>query len=643
MVSHTGSAPTVAWVIAGTGLVAALGGLAVDASIHSDVAIRDCVLAVATLVVGARIASHAPGNRYGWLLLLVGILAAASVDISLATSGPLVVLGQWASFPSYAVLALSGCFFPDGVLPSRRWRVPVLIVVAGLCLGVVGFVAFGARTAGEPVTIGQEGSLGWDQIAGIVGLGSLLVAALLALVAILVRIGRATVVERGPLVWAAASTALLILGMVLEAVGVPMTAVLVALAFPAVGVIAIARYGLYDIDTVVHRSLLYGTLTLAAAAIYATLPALVVQWSGVPAPFAAAVAALAVLPLHGWLQRLIDRWLYGTSGRPVELLTSLARGVGTALTPDDMLTAVVDGVAEGLRVPYVAVLLDPGARPERSAGSRRPWPVTSLELVYRGVRIGELAVQQRAPDEPWTRRERRLLDTLALQAAAPAAAVRLIRDLQQARERLVTTREEERRRLRKDLHDGVGPALSGARMQLRAALPGLESDHDVTALRAIEDDLGLASTELRRAIEGLRPPALDRGLAGALAGVADRHVHGGLQIDLAMPDRLDGVPAAVEVALYRVLDEALINCVRHAAATRVTVRVARAADQLVLTVADDGRGYAGPRDGGVGTESMRQRCEELGGSFTIEEAEPRGTLLRASFGGGLAPAAGSPP
>ncbi len=631
MASVVGRAPVLAWAIAGTGLALTLGGLLAEHPVGGEIAVRDCVLAVATLIVGARIASHAPGNSYGWLVLLAGFLAAVSVGFSLASSGPALAVAGWVSYPSYAVLALSSCYFPDGRLPSPRWRPVLLIVIAGLAVGVVGLAALGARTVGEPDT--QPLTPGWDQAAAGVGLVALLAAALLALAAIVVRIRRTPPVGRGPLIWAAASTGLLVLGMLLEAADVPMTAVLVALVFPAAGVIAIARYGLYDIETVVHRSLLYGTLTLVVAGGYAAVAALLVQWE-VPAPFAAAVTVLAVLPLRTWLQRLIDRWLYGASGHTAELLTSLARGVGTALTPDDMLTAVVDGVAEGLRAPYVAVLLDPGSRPERAAGLQRPWPLTTRELRYRDTRIGELVVQQRAPDEPWTRRERKLLDTLALQVAAPAAAVALIRDLQHARERLVTAREEERRRLRKDLHDGVGPALSGARMQLRAALAGLPASAEDSAMHAIEDDLGLASAELRRAIEGLRPPALDRGLAAALAGVVDRHAQAGLRIELAMEDRLDGVRAAVEVALYRVLDEALTNCVRHAGATTVTVRVERTAEHLVLTVTDDGRGYAGPRDGGVGTESMRQRCEELGGSLVIEPSEPHGTVLRATFGGG---------
>ncbi len=622
-------APVLAWTIAGAGLVLTLTGLITDQLVGGRIEYRDCLLAVATLIVGARIASHAPGNGYGWLLLLVGALAAVAAGLSLLTAGGLPVSTGWASYPSYAALALSGCYFPDGRLPSRRWLPWVVALIVGLAVGVVGLAALAARTAGVPE--GEQAAPGWDRTAAGIGLVALLGAALLALGAIAVRIRRAAPVSRGPLIWAAVSTVLLVLAMVLEAADVPATAMSIALVFPAAGVIAIARYGLYDIDTVVHRSLLYGTLTLAVAGVYAGVAFLVVEWSTLPAPFAAAVAVIAVLPLRNWLQRLIDRWLYGASGRPVELLSSLAKGVGTALTPDDMLTAVVDGVAHGLRAPYVAIVLEPETRPERSSGAQRPWPVTSCELQYRGTRIGELVVQQRAPDEPWTRRERRLLDTLALQVAAPAAAVRLIRDLQHARERLVTTREEERRRLRKDLHDGVGPALSGARMQVRAALAAGQPGLGGTVLEAIEGDLGLASSELRRAVEGLRPPALDRGLTQAITGVLDRHVNGGLRIDASIDDRLEGVGAAVEVALYRVLDEALTNCARHAAATQVRVQISRSHDRLTLTLTDDGRGYAGPRDGGVGIESMRQRCEELGGSLSIRAQSPHGTVLTATL------------
>ncbi|MFT4295363.1 MAG: sensor histidine kinase [Micropruina sp.] len=627
---HLG-APTVAWTIAAAGLIVALGSLLVEPVAAGTVNFHHVIVAVIALPLGARVASHAPRNHFGWWLLAAGALAALAAGFGLARSGVGGWVGNWVWFPGYAILALSGVLFPDGRLPSRRWRVPLAVIGAGLLIGLVGIAVFQARY----LPTGAAVPMTWDVVASWIGLAALLLAAVLAPVAIGLKVRRAGPGERGALLWGVASAALVVVALALEAGGVSLAGVLAILAFPLATVVAIVRYGLYDIDTVVHRAMLYGTLALAVMGIYAALTAVVADVAGAQlAPIAAALAAVAVLPVRDSLQRAIDRRLYGDSGRPYELLTSLARGVGMALTPGEMLTAVVDRVAEGLRVPYVAVLLDPSERPERSSGTQRPWPVTTLDLVHRGATIGQLVVQQRAPDEPWLPRERRLLHALALQVAAPAAAVRLIRDLQQARERLVTAREEERRRLRKDLHDGVGPALSGARMQLRAALAALGRTPEESAVRAIEDDLSLASTELRRAIEGLRPPALDRGLPAALAGVVDRHAQGGPPIDLVLPDRLEGVLAAVEVALYRVLDEALSNCVRHAGASRVTAQIRRQDDSLLLTVTDDGRGYSGPRPGGFGTESMRQRCEELGGSFAIEAAAPHGTVVTARFGCG---------
>ncbi|MEZ5090977.1 MAG: hypothetical protein R2719_15500 [Micropruina sp.] len=216
--------------------------------------------------------------------------------------------------------------------------------------------------------------------------------------------------------------------------------------------------------------MLYGILASALVGVYALLAAFVVRLFPARRPGRGRAVALLALPLRDWLQRLIDRRVYGQSGSPYELLTALARGVGRALTPGDMLTEVVERVAEGLRVPYVAVLLEPGDQPERSAGTRRPWPVASLELVHRGATIGHLVVQQRAPDEPWLPRERRLLKALALQIAAPAAAVRLIRDLQHTRERLSH-----------DARGGTPPAAPGPARRRRS---GAERRPDASCVRS---------------------------------------------------------------------------------------------------------------------------------------------------------------
>lgn len=653
-------APRTAWGIAVIGVVVAVGSLALEPFVISGapdqwsdgiVSVRYVFIAALTLLVGARVVSHMPRLRYGWLLLATGFTAALSAALSLAAAvpGPWVIQWgrQWVWFLSYALFTLTALLFPDGLPPSARWRLPLRVLYVGLGVGLIGLAVWSSGDE-EPVGSGDV----WG-IAALCGLVALFISAVLGPVAIAVRARRAAPALKTPLRWGAISAVLVLLGMVLEvlpAFGFPRvgwTAVTAALVFPAATALMIARYGLYDIDRIVHRSMLYGALVLAAGGVYAVaLPTtgwlINTMWkpdgpdplaqSEVAAQAAAIVAAaaavLAVLLLRSWLYEFLERRLYGYAARPYELLSSLASGVGTALTPGEMLGAVVDGVADGLRVPYAAVFLAPRESPEQAVGDRRPWPVTSLDLVHRGDTIGQLVVQQRAPDEPWTRRERKLLAALAAQVAAPAAAVRLIRDLQQARERLVTAREEEKRRLRKDLHDGVGPVLSGVRMQLRA-LAGTSAAEP--GLSGIEEDLALASDELRRAIDGLRPPGLDRGLVPALRGVVERHVQAGdAEIALDIPETLD-LPAAVEVALYRILDEALTNCVRHAAASSVQVAVQRRTDAVELTVTDDGRGFAGPRDDGVGTESMRQRCEEIGGRFTIAAAAPTGTVVAATL------------
>lgn len=647
--------PTTAWVIAALGIILAVSTLVIDQVNESGMYFRDAFLAVGTLVIGARVASHDPDHRYGWLLLAAGNSAALSAVSGLASGGPRVI--EWINlsigFPSYALMAIIVLLFPDGALPSRRWRIPLVILGTGLVLGTVGIatVAWQQPELLEPDEglLEFDSSFSWSHVAAQIGLIALMITSVLGPIAIGLRIRRADPAKRGPLIWGAFSAALVFVGLILESMSadVPFVSVFVALVFPATTILVIARYGLYDIDRIIHRSMVYGALVLAVGGVYVTTLLMIrtvvptvraphtagqaTEAAYAASAVAAVAATLVVLPLRAWLYEFIERRFYGDTERPYELLTDLARGVGTALTPTEILSAVVDGIAEGLRVPYVAVVLAPREHPERSAGNRRPWPVTSLDLVHRGTTIGSLLVQQRAPDEPWTRRERELLGALAIQAAAPAAAVGLIRDLQQARERLVTAREEEKRRLRKDLHDGVGPVLSGVRMQLRA-LAGATPPEAV--LSGIEEDLTLASSELRRALDGLRPPALDRGLLSALRGVVDRHAqHSGIRITLVVPDELNA-PAAAEVALYRILDEALTNCVRHAEANHIEVSVHRSTEQVRLVVADDGKGFTGVRDGGIGTESMRQRCEELGGSFTIEANGLSGTTVTAIFPAG---------
>ena len=399
------------------------------------------------------------------------------------------------------------------------------------------------------------------------------------------------------------------------------------IAIPVATAIGVLRYGLYDIDLLVHRSLLYGLLTVAVVAVYGGTVVASARIAGAAAaPVAAAATVVAVLPLRQGVQSLLARLLYGQGARPYELVVTLGRRIGLAHTPEGVLAAAVTAIGEGLKVPFVAVYLGERNRPESTHGRRRRWPVTTLTLSYRSRGIGRLLVQQRSPDEPWSRRERALLHNITEQLGPSAASVGLTRDLQAAREGLVRAREEELRRLQRDLHDGIGPALAAARMLAKAARARTGDE----ALEGLEADLSDASTELRRIIDGLRPPALDRGLAGALDAATRRHRSASLNIDLTITGDVHDLPAAVEVVTYRVVDEALTNVTKHASAKHAVVVVVRAADALHIRVDDDGTGLANPRTDGVGLESMRLRCQELGASLRIVPLAP-GTRIAATI------------
>jgi signal transduction histidine kinase len=221
-------------------------------------------------------------------------------------------------------------------------------------------------------------------------------------------------------------------------------------------------------------------------------------------------------------------------------------------------------------------------------------------------------------------------------------AADLTTQLQRSRERLVTAREEERRRIRRDLHDGLGPVLAGIAMQLDAARRLTRRDQDAAdqLLQHLREQTQAAIADIRRLVYELRPPALDDlGLAGALARhAASCSTPGGPQVSVDADPGLPALPAAVEVAAYRIATEAVTNITRHAGARTATVTLAAADGVLLVEVADDGRGISPGHRAGVGLISMRERAEELGGSCTVAPRPGGGTLVSARL-----PLAGPPP
>jgi signal transduction histidine kinase len=249
--------------------------------------------------------------------------------------------------------------------------------------------------------------------------------------------------------------------------------------------------------------------------------------------------------------------------------------------------------------------------------------VDEFPMVYQDEVIGRLLAGRRGTQR-FRASDRRLLADLARQAGVAAHAVQLTLALQRSRAALVTAREEERRRLRRDLHDGLGPALSGVTLGLHAATANVrrDPDHAVSQLTALQGQMQDAVADIRRLVYGLRPPALDElGLALAIRREAARLEGGGLTIEVeVVPEQLGQLPAAVEAAAYRIASEALTNVSRHAGATHCVVRLSRGRE-LAVEVRDDGRGMDG-RPAGVGLAGMRERAAELGGVCRVEALEP---------------------
>lgn len=421
---------------------------------------------------------------------------------------------------------------------------------------------------------------------------------------------------------------------------------LISLPIPATIGWAIVHDRLFDIDVAIRRTLVYGPLTLGVIAAYlvavAALTAALGPQEYAVSLLATGLAALVALPLRDGLQRTVERLLYGQRSQPVEVMRRLGMRLEVAADPARAFPAVAETLADALRLPYVALeVTDESGATSLVAeyGARQP-AVHTMELIHGGEPVGRLVLGLRSGEPAFEPSELALLGDLARQAGSAVHAQRLRDDLARSRARLVSTREEERRRLRRDLHDGLGPALAAVAMRAEAAST-LLPDRPYDARRHVEvigDEIRTVMGDLRRLVDGLRPPSLDQlGLAGSIRERIDRFPptdgqRGGFHATLiARPDPLPELPAAVEVAAYRIAVEALTNALRHAEAQACVIRLT-ASDSLTIEVEDDGVGVAAmARPTGTGMESMRERAAEVGGTFAVEPARPRGTIIRAEL------------
>jgi signal transduction histidine kinase len=405
--------------------------------------------------------------------------------------------------------------------------------------------------------------------------------------------------------------------------------------------VAVLRHRLFDVDALISRTLVYGGLTAAVVAVYVltvgylglllrTDDALIVSLVGTGA------AAALVQPLRERLQRSVNRLVYGQRDEPYAVLSRLGERLDAAAAAGGALPAVAETVVGALRLPYAALRVARAGELETAAAAGTPTATLQvLPLLHRGELVGELVVGQE-PGEPLDASDRRLLEDIARRAGAAVHAARLADELRRSRERLVSAREEERRRLRRDLHDGLGPTLAGLTLKLQAARNRL--GHDPAAAALLDELAERAQTavaDVRRVTHELRPPALDElGLVGALRRTAASfEARGGDAPCVEVcADTLPPLPAAVEVAAYRIAQEALTNVVRHAGAGTARLSLVAALGppaELVVEVVDDGRGLPPARRPGVGLTSMRERAEELGGSCAVLSPPEGGTRVVA--------------
>jgi signal transduction histidine kinase len=414
--------------------------------------------------------------------------------------------------------------------------------------------------------------------------------------------------------------------------------------------IAILRAQLWDINLIISRTLIYGTLTALVAALYIGIvgylgTVLRAQDNLLISLMATGVIAVFFQPLRDRVQRGVNHLLFGERDEPYAVIARLGQRLEGTLAPEAALTTVTETVAQALRLPYVAIAIDQSGRCIKAVASGQPVPnPLTLPLVYQGETVGQLILGPRGRGESFSTADRRLLTTLARQAGATGHAVRLtielqelMVDLQRSREQLVTAREEERLRLRRDLHDGLGPALAGFSLSVEAARNLLVRDPATADRRLVQlgSEIEAAVGDIRRLVYNLRPPALDElGLLGAIRARATHdatnQAAGGVQIEVEAPEQLPSLPAAVEVAAYRIVQEALSNVLRHAQAHRCVVRLT-CDSGLAIEIKDDGVGLGAAGASahiGVGLRSMRERADELGGRCVIEPAPTRGTCVR---------------
>jgi signal transduction histidine kinase len=654
-----------------TGLVAN-AGLTVDFNPYDTF---QYALGFPSVLVGAYVAYRAPRHAIGWAMMFAGWGAwAAATAYAVLTRN--WVHTEWVArtvfgigtmgwvwcrgvlFGVVPMLYPSGDAFTGRASPLRRVMAWVAaLVVANACL-------FQAMTQ-VPIDFATGRLPSWTTFFQdwiVTSMRAVWVMALVAIVDLVVRmalLGGEKARRHRPI---AIASALLTIPPLIEfgadlGIGdglnlgwVEFAALTLFLLVLAYGIV---RGGVLGFQTVIRRTALYGGVTLVAAAIYVAVVAIFAaalqEGVGRGPIVATGMVAVSLQPVRAMVQRVVDRFVFGDRDEPYRALVGLSRRLGDTSAGGEPLSVVAEAVRSSLRLPAVVIEVagrNGGPVAAAQAEGRRHGGefLERVPVLYEGHAVATMIVAVPAGEQQLGAVERDLLDDLAGIVGAVVQSALLADDLAASRGRLVRAREEERRRLRHDLHDGLGPTLASVAMGLDAAASRLADDPELAALlRDLDRALQEAITDIRRVVYGLRPPALDDlGLVAGLReqardiGARTRRSDGSqaLTIDV-LADDVPPIAAAVEVAAYRIAVEGMTNVLRHSGASHCTVRLTAGAglDAMVLEVMveDDGCGMDLDGPTGVGFESMYNRAEELGGDVRVGRRATGGTLLVATL------------
>ncbi|MFE3290382.1 histidine kinase [Rhodococcus sp. NPDC059234] len=458
---------------------------------------------------------------------------------------------------------------------------------------------------------------------------------------------RGPVAERVGLGWLCLGTAMMALSFVPLAlpsswpwlwVLTPLTHLVVQTFYPAAMLVSILRQRMWGLDLAVSRAVLAGTLTVVLIALYVAVATALARLvptadSVVAQAVAAGAVAVAVQPARLWLQRRVHDLVYGDGLDPARAVRSLGTRFASA-DPDELVSELAGGVAAALRLESVTVWRDGDAETIARHGDPTG-PAVEVDLIHRGATVGGLTATA-PPGESLDARARKSLQELSSVVAAGLVLVQASRDLDAARARLSSVRLEERRVIRRELHDGLGPSLAGIRLGLQGVRNLLASDPGAAGrlLESLQEQLDHQVDGVRSLSRSLFPPILDElGLAAALHELAAQHSRGGFAVEVQAHVPV-GVDADASVAAYGIVVEAVSNARRHSGADRCRVEaLCTTADstdrQLIVTVLDAGAGFDAVRAPGVGTRTMRERARELGGTLVIDSTPPHGTRIVA--------------